>query len=201
MACICFFVALTIYIALIVTVYGYRINIRMDADNLSLCLRVYVFEWIEVFSFNIFEIDGKFAYAVNKSEYKTLKRKGAKKSAEEEKSDDEKPKADYAGFAANVLKDFPTLTIRKAELRYALNGDEMQNALINGIIYVTATNLKNVLYKRVKIKELSLYDMTQYNFIDGAEIEIVTGFSMFKIVLYLMHIITLKRKYTSVKYA
>lgn len=201
MACICFFIALAIYIVLIVTVFGYRINIRMDADNLSLCLRIYVFEWIEVFSFNIFEIDGKFAYAVNKGEYRTLKRKSAKQFAEEEKSDHKKPKTDYAGFAAKVLKEFPKLTIRRAELRYALRGDEMQNALLNGIIYVTATNLKSVLYKRVKIKELSLYDMTQRNFIYGAEIEVVTGFSMFKIVLYLMHIITLKRKYTSVKYA
>ena len=64
---------MAIYSVVIVIAYGIRISTRLDVDNLSVCVKVYIFDWIEIFCIKIFVSDALFYYQLNKNDIKLLK--------------------------------------------------------------------------------------------------------------------------------
>ena len=71
-----FSLLLTIYIGLVILAYGIKTTVRIDVNNLSLCVKIFIFDWIEVFCFKIFVSEQQFYYQINKKDIKLFERKG-----------------------------------------------------------------------------------------------------------------------------
>lgn len=196
---------LTVYTVIVFTAYGFRFNLRADYNNLSVCIRIYVFEWIEIASLDIFVCQGKFIYSLSGGEFKTLsikKGKTSKKEEESENKEQKEMKTDYLSMFKNAIADIPEISLRSLNIGYSLSGeDEMKNALYGGAINTITAMIKGVLSDKLKIRNCITEDISSNGSFKGVTVDAVIGFSIFKILFYIMHIITLKRKFTSVKYA
>ncbi len=196
---------LTVYTVIVFTAYGFRFNLRADYNNLSVCIRIYVFEWIEIASLDIFVCQGKFIYSLSGGEFKTLSIKNGKTSKKEEESENKEQKeikTDYLSMFKNAIADIPEISLRSFYIGYSLSGeDEMKNALYGGAINTITAMIKGVLSDKLKIRNCITEDISSNGIFKGVTVDAVIGFSIFKILFYIMHIITLKRKFKSVKYA
>lgn len=196
---------LTVYTVIVFTAYGFRFNLRADYNNLSVCIRIYVFEWIEIASLDIFVCQGKFIYSLSGGEFKTLSIKKGKTSKIEEESENKEQKeikTDYLSMFKNAIADIPEISLRSFYIGYSLSGeDEMKNALYGGAINTITAMIKEALSDKLKIRNCITEDISSNGIFKGVTVDAVIGFSIFKILFYIMHIITLKRKFTSVKYA
>lgn len=196
---------LTVYTVIVFTAYGFRFNLRADYNNLSVCIRIYVFEWIEIASLDIFVCQGKFIYSLSGGEFKTLSIKKGKTSKIEEESENKEQKeikTDYLSMFKNAIADIPEISLRSLYIGYSLSGeDEMKNALYGGAISTITAMIKGALSDKLKILNCITEDISSNGIFKGVTVDAVIGFSIFKILFYIMHIITLKRKFKSVKYA
>lgn len=196
---------LTVYTVIVFTAYGFRFNLRADYNNLSVCIRIYVFEWIEIASLDIFVCQGKFIYSLSGGEFKTLSIKKGKTSKKEEESENKEQKeikTDYLSMFKNAIADIPEISLRSFYIGYSLSGeDEMKNALYGGAINTITAMIKGTLSDKLKIRNCITEDISSNGIFKGVTVDAVIGFSIFKILFYIMHIITLKRKFKSVKYA
>ncbi len=194
---------LTVYTVIVFTEYGFRFNLRADFSNLSVCIRIYVFEWIEIASFDVFVCQGKFIYSLSGGEFKTLSIKKGKALKKEEKSENKEQKeikTDYLSMFKNVIADIPEISLRSLYIGYSLSGeDEMKNALYGGAINTITAMIKGALSDKLKIQNCITKDISSNGIFKGVTVDAVIGFSIFKILFYIMHIITLRRKFTSVK--
>lgn len=191
--------ALLSYMMLVTLAYGVRINMRTDFDNLSVCVRAYVFGWIEIASLNVFVCEGKFYYSINRGDFKTL---GAKirRTARDKANDGKVSKTDYAGLFKNAIKDFPEITLKDAYVQYSVDyEDRMKNSLFGGVVNLFSGMLKRTVYSKVSIDSFTSEDTSAKSDFRGVIINAVTGFSAVKILFYLLHIISLKRKFTRVE--
>lgn len=196
---------LTVYTVIVFTAYGFRFNLRADYNNLSVCIRIYVFEWSEIASLDVFVCQGKFIYSLSGGEFKTLSIKKGKTSKKEEESENKEQKeikTDYLSMFKNAIADIPEISLRSFYIGYSLSGeDEMKNALYGGAINTITAMIKEALSDKLKIRNCITEDISSNGIFKGVTVDAVIGFSIFKILFYIMHIITLKRKFTSVKYA
>lgn len=196
---------LTVYAVIVFTAYGFRFNLRADYNNLSVCIRIYVFEWSEIASLDVFVCQGKFIYSLSGGEFKTLSIKKGKTSKKEEESENKEQKeikTDYLSMFKNAIADIPEISLRSFYIGYSLSGeDEMKNALYGGAINTITAMIKEALSDKLKIRNCITEDISSNGIFKGVTVDAVIGFSIFKILFYIMHIITLKRKFTSVKYA
>lgn len=196
---------LTVYTVIVFTAYGFRFNLRADYNNLSVCIRIYVFEWIEIASLDIFVCQGKFIYSLSGGKFKTLSIKKGKTSKIEEESENKEQKeikTDYLSMFKNAIADIPEISLRSFYIGYSLSGeDEMKNALYGGAINTITAMIKEALSDKLKIRNCITEEISSNGIFKGVTVDAVIGFSIFKILFYIMHIITLKRKFKSVKYA
>lgn len=201
MWCIYFFI-LIIYCIAVTVAYGIRIQLRADYDNLSVCTRVYIFEWIEIFSVNLFINDNKFYYSVNRGDIKALK---ARNKQNKGKITDERKKikhVDYYGLISRILNDMPSFEFNELKLSYSIDfNDEMQKALFGSAAGIIMSVIKAIFYDKIKVKNLLVEDIRQVTEMRGVIIDCVFDFVIFKILLYILHILALKNKYTSKSYA
>lgn len=205
MWCIYFLFAslLALYCLVVAIAYGIRVNIRADYDNLSVCARVYLFDWIEIFSLNVFVCDGKFYYAFNKKEFKTVSaKKSADKNIGNKDSKVREVNTDYAGFLKEVMRYIPEIYVRRADIEYSLGKENcFANAMAEGVIDAVKGIASSVRNKKIDIGFLYVADISDRGDFKGAKIDFSIGFSLVKILLFGMHIIKIKRKHASVKYA
>ena len=179
---------LTVYTVIVFTEYGFRFNLRADYNNLSVCIRIYVFEWIEIASFDVFVCQSHFKIPLLKKEEKS------------ENKEQNEIKTDYLSMFKNVIADIPEISLRSLYIGYSLSGeDEMKNALYGGAINTITVMIKGALSDKLKIQNCITKDISSNGIFKGVTVDAVIGFSIFKILFYIMHIITLRRKFTSVK--
>ena len=81
-----FSLLLTIYIGLVILAYGIKTTVRIDVNNLSLCVKIFIFDWIEVFCFKIFVSEQQFYYQINKKDIKLFERKGQDRKSKKKRA-------------------------------------------------------------------------------------------------------------------
>ena len=126
-----FSLLLTIYIGLVILAYGIKTTVRIDVNNLSLCVKIFIFDWIEVFCFKIFVSEQQFYYQINK---KDIKLSSANKKIEEQVK-----KANKEAEALSQALGQIGQTIYKRDLNSAIYiTDNVINFLYgkDGIVYV-----------------------------------------------------------------
>lgn len=200
MWCIYFFM-LVIYCVAVTVAYGIKAQIRVDYYNLSICLRLYVFDWIEIFSIKSFVCDNGFYYSVNRGEIKAIKARSGQNKGKSGECRKRISKTDYYGLISQIISDMPQFKIKGLKIMHSLDlDDEMQRVLFDNSLGIVVSVFKAVVYDKIKFKNLSVEDIRQSTEMRGVIMECTLNFVVFKILFYLLHILALKRKYTSYGY-
>ncbi len=194
-------VLLVIYAACVITAYGIKLQIRMDYNNLSVCIRVYILDWIEVMSFKIFEWQGQFYYSFNRKEINQIKAPKGSKNANKRKDKSDMRKVNYFALAGQILDDMPNIRLKEIYIQYNAGDDEMVKSVFGGGLVMLENIIRSLLGNKIKVDRIINKDISGKSPFVGVIAEAVIGLDLIKILFYLLHIIALKKKYTIENYA
>lgn len=193
-----FLLLLIIYCVFVIISYGFRCELRGDYDNMSLCLRIYIFDWIEIFSFKIFLHQNNFYYALNKGQIKLIRGKIGHTEQDNIKDDKDIAKTNYYAYFARIIHDMPKLVFNNVQIMHSIDFDnEMNRVLFDQGLGVAVSIVKAVVYDKLQVKNIQISDIREKTNLRGFIAEIRFDFVLFKILFFMLHIISLKRKYTS----
>ena len=148
-----------------VILYGIRLTLRVDANNMSICIKCYVLDCFEVMCVKLFVCENKFYYQINKKALKVINA-----NDNDEKSKKNKKKLRKSAFFFNLWSKRPEITIKN--LTVATNSNKLK---------INDFQLKNV------------SEESKFNGID-ASCEI-GGLTILKILFYALYAISIKGKY------
>ena len=185
---------IVIYCVLVVVAYGIRIALRADFDNLSVCLKCYIFDWIEMFCVKIFVCQGKFYYQINKKRLKTIENT----NDEECEKDEHKPnkKLKLGAYISKLWSKKPSIVLRSLNINYSTALDDAKDrALLDGAVAVISNSLIATNSGKLKIQNYHLENICDKTKFSGVELECVVGLTIFKLALFGLYATLVKPKY------
>ncbi len=185
---------MAIYSVVIIIAYGIRISTRLDVDNLSVCVKVYIFDWIEIFCIKIFVSDALFYYQLNKNDIKLLKSNDS--SAKSKKHSKEKKKTRYLSYLWYIVENAPKIRLSSGIIEYGTSIDDIKNrSILNGAALTLLNTALAVAHNKIAFDEINMTDISSQSSFRGVYLNGVIKFSLIKIILYSLRIITVKRRF------
>ncbi len=185
---------MAIYSVVIIIAYGIRISTRLDVDNLSVCVKVYIFDWIEIFCIKIFVSDALFYYQLNKNDIKLLKANDS--SAKSKKRSKEKKKTRYLSYLWYIVENAPKIRLSSGIIEYGTSIDDIKNrSILNGAALTLLNTALAVAHNKIAFDEINMTDISSQSSFRGVYLDGVIKFSLIKIILYSLRIITVKRRF------
>lgn len=193
-----FGIAMIVYAATIVLYYGVRYTLRADYNNLSLCGKVFIFNWIEVLCIKIFVCEGKFYFQFNRGDIKVIV--GQDDGKKSKKSKKKKNKIKILPLLYYIAEKFPKIYVPMTAIEYGASFEDIKNrALFDGAVGIIGNVLKSLACNKLTIDNYSIKNTCEESAFRGAEIEGLIKFSLIKIFLFILHIIAVKRKFQTAK--
>lgn len=184
---------LIVYAILIVFAYGIKTCVRIDSSNLSVCVKVFIFDWIEVLCFKIFVCNQQFFYQINKREIKALE---LKKDDKDDKKAKKKKKINVLSFAYYIIDKMPKIRIINPTIEYGADIEDIKNrALFDGGVSAIVNSGVGFLFDKLDAVNLSVKNVSDTSTFRGAYLEGTIKFSLIKIFLYFLHIISVKKRF------
>ncbi len=186
---------LLIYCLMIVIAYGIRFVFRLDSNNMSVCLKCFIFDWVEVFCIKLFVCEGLFYYQINKKQLKTIKNK-------EDEADDtknkrkKKKKLKTGAYISQLLSKLPDIRVKRLSVNYSAEFEEIKNrALFDGCVMLMTNTLLAISSEKVKLQDFQLQNVSGDLKFNGVDAECVLNFALIKIALYALYAMIIKKKY------
>ena len=190
-----FALILLIYCVLIVIAYGIRFVLRIDADNMSVCVKCYVFDWIEVFCVKLFVCQGCFFYQLNKKQIKSIDKK-EENDVQKSKKRNKKEKLKTIAYLSKLWSKAPSVKIRRLSIDYGTAFEEIKDrALFDGYAMLITNTLLAIGSEKIKLRNFELQNVNDLSKFNGVDLECILGFSLFKIAAYAIYAMAVKRKY------
>ncbi len=173
-------------------IYGLKVCVRLDTDNLSICIKALIFDKIEVFCFKFFVCDGEFYQQINK---KDIKKSVLSKS--DRKNLEVASKKFYRIQHFNYLiSTLPKIQLRQLHINYAVRFDDFKDgAMFDGALKVISYTALGISDKLV-IKDFELNNITSEGNFKGVLLSLKFGFSIFTLMNYVLRMRMSKRKFT-----
>lgn len=188
-----FALIIVIYCVLVVIAYGIKMYLRADVDNLSICLKCYIFDWIEVFCIKVFVCQDKFYYQINKRQLNIIEKQDNKDDSKRKKK---RKKLKIGLYVSKLWSKKPSITLRRLSINYAATFEDIKNkALIDSSAIVVTDSLIAANSQKLKIKDFQLENIGDESTFSGVEIECLVGLMLLKIVLFALYAIIVKKKY------
>ena len=190
-----FALILVLYCLMFVIAYGIRFVLRLDIDNLSVCIKYYVLDWIEVLCIKLFVCNGKFYYQINKKQIKTVEKKG-EEDIETQGKRNKKKKLKKGAYLSNLLNKIPEIKLRRLNINYGTSFEEFKDrALFDGYAMLITNALLAIGSEKLKLQNFEMQNVSSQSKLNGAVIDCVLGFSLFKIAAYAIYAALIKKKY------
>ena len=194
-----FAILLLIYAVVVVIAYGIKTSIRIDANNLSVCVKVFIFDWIEIICFKIFVSEQQFYYQFNKGNISLLKK------GEQDDEDDEnkgKKKLRALSYIYYIIDNLPKITLSNAVVEYGAQFEEIKNrVLFDGGVACVINGGLAFLQEKLQVDGLRVKNVCDDSSFRGLYLEGVIKLSLIKIIFYILHILGQKRKFQKAKQA
>lgn len=188
-----FAIFLIIYAFLIIVAYGIKTSLRIDVDNLSVCVKVFIFDWVEILCFKIFVCDQQFFYQINKRNIKLLELKKDNKDKNKGKND---KKMRILSFVYYIIEKMPKIRIINPTVEYGVEIEDIKNrALFDGGVSAILNSAIGMLFDKLDVVNLSVRNVSNSSTFKGLYCEGIIKFSLIKIFLYFLHIISVKKRF------
>ncbi|MDE6275512.1 MAG: hypothetical protein K2M75_03120 [Clostridia bacterium] len=188
-----FAVILVLYCIFVIIAYGIKLVLRLDTDNLSVCLKCYIFDWIEVFCIKFFECEGAFYYQLNKKQLKTVK---SKDDSGDNKQKKQKKKLKTGAYISKLWSKSPSIAIRRLSIDYATTFEDVKDkALLDASATVVSNSLIAASSQKLQIKDFEIENISDKTRFSGAELECIIGLTLFKMALFSLYAMAIKKKY------
>ena len=172
--------------------YGIRLEFRLDANNMSICLKCFILDYIEVSCVKLFICEGKFYYQINKKQIKTIELD----ANNDGKSNRKKKKLDKSAFLSKLWGKRPSIKINELSVNYGAHiNDAMNRAVLDGALMLASNTLLVTNSDKLKIIDFQLNNVTDESKFNGVDVNCVMGFSLIKIAIYTIYASLIKRKY------
>ena len=182
-----------IYAFLIVLAYGIKTSVRIDSSNLSVCVKVYLFDWIEVLCFKIFVCNQQFFYQINKKSIRVLE---VKKEEKDEKKKKKDKKIRVLAFIYYIIDKMPKIRIINPTIEYGADIEDIKNkALFDGGVSAIVNSGIGILFDKLDTVNLTVRNVSDWSSFRGMYLEGTIKFSLIKIILYFLHIISVKKRF------
>ncbi|MDE7328741.1 MAG: hypothetical protein K2N57_03265 [Clostridia bacterium] len=187
-----FAILLIIYAFIVVLAYGIKTSIRIDANNLSVCVKVYIFDWIEIIGFKIFISEEQFYYQFNKGDITLLK----KQEKDDEKKEKEDKKLRTLSYIYYIVENMPKITLSNAVVEYGAQFEEIKNrAMFDGGVAFVINGALAFLQEKLEVNNLKVKNVCDESSFRGLFLEGVIKLSLLKIFFYILHILAQKRRF------
>ena len=188
-----FAIFLLIYAVFIIIAYGIKLTARIDTNNLSVCVKVYIFDWIEVLCFKIFVCEQRFYYQINKNKIKTLELKKEEDAKKKKRKD---KKTNVFSFSYYIFDNLPKIKIINPLIEYGAEFEDVKNrALFDGGVSVAVNSVIGAMYDKLEPVNFSIRNICDESSFRGVYFEGIIKFSLIKIFLYYLHIISVKKRF------
>lgn|GEM_PF-3663468 len=186
---------LMLYCILFVIAYGIKFVLRLDLNNMSVCFKCYILDWIEVVCFKIFVCNGVFCYQLNKKPIKYLDG-NRETDIKKQKKCGNKSKLKLGAYLSNLWSRMPNIKVRRLSINYSASFEDIKDAaLLDGYIMLISNTLLAVSSEKLRLQEFELQNVSRKSKLNGVEAECVLGFSLIKIAAYAIYALTAKKKY------
>ena len=184
---------LILYAIFIIIAYGIKFSARIDTNNLSVCFKVFIFDWMEIMCFKIFVCEQRFYYQINKSDIKVLE---LNKEDKPKKKKNRDKKIHILSFAYYIFDKMPKIKIINPTVEYGAEFEDIKNrALFDGGVVAAVNSAIGALYDKLETVNFSVRNICDDSSFRGLYFEGVIKFSLIKIFLYFLHIISVKRRF------
>lgn len=175
-----------------VILYGIRLTLRVDANNMSICIKCYVLDYFEVMCVKLFVCENKFYYQINKKALKVINA-----NDNDEKSKKNKKKLRKSAFFSNLWSKRPEITIKNLTVNYGANFEEAKNrAIFDGAITIISNTLMATNSNKLKINDFQLKNVSEESKFNGIDASCeIGGLTILKILFYALYAISIKGKY------
>ncbi|MDE6472440.1 MAG: hypothetical protein K2L52_05380 [Clostridia bacterium] len=175
-----------------VILYGIRISIRLDANNMSICIKCYVLDYIEMLCIKLFVCENKFYHQINKKPIKVIMTK-----SDEDKSNKKKKKLRKGAYVSNLWSKRPEITIQQLSVNYGVNSEDAKNrALLDGVIMLMSNTMMATNSNKLKITDFQLQNVSDEWRFNGIEASCaIGGLAIIKLFFYSIYAILIKGKY------
>lgn len=173
-------------------IYGLKVHVRLDADNLSICIKVLIFDKVELFCFKFFVCDGEFYQQINKKDIKKcVLSKSDRKNLEVAR------KKFYRIQHFNYLiSTLPKIQLRQLHINYAVHFDDLKDgAMFEGALKALSYTAL-VISDKLVIKDFELNNIADESNFKGVLLSCKFGFSIFTLMNYMLRMRMSKRKFT-----
>ena len=179
--------------AIFVMVYGIRFEIRLDTNNMSVCLKCYVLDYVEVLCVKLFVCEGKFYYQINKRQIKTLETNEDKNDGSNKKK---KKKVDKSAYLSKLWRKRPQISIEQLSISYGIDVEDAKNrALLDGALMLVSNTLLATNSNKLQINDFQLQNLTEKSNFSGIKVNCVIGFSLLRIAFFVAYAALNKGKY------
>ncbi|MDE6604509.1 MAG: hypothetical protein K2K85_00615 [Clostridia bacterium] len=190
-----FALILMLYCVLFVIAYGIKFVLRLDVNNMSVCIKCYALDWIEVLCFKFFVCNGLFYYQINKKQLKTIGGKDKSENKTQQKRV-KKKKLKTSAYLSKLWNKRPNIKIKKLNVNYGTTFEEIKDkVLFDGYTAIITNTLLAIGSEKIKLQDFELQNVSDQSKFNGVDIECVLGFSLFKIAAYAIYAMAVKKKY------
>ncbi|MDE5548967.1 MAG: hypothetical protein K2J13_01805, partial [Clostridia bacterium] len=150
-------------------------SVRIDVNNLSVCIKVFLFDWIEAFCFKVFVSDNQFFYQINKRKIKQLELNKGEKDEDKKKND---KKLRILSFMYYIFSKMPKLKIINPTVEYGTEIEDIKNrALFDGGVSAIVNSGVGMLFDKLETVNLSVRNVSDTSTFRGLYCEGVIKFS------------------------
>ncbi|MDE6614624.1 MAG: hypothetical protein K2K24_03855, partial [Clostridia bacterium] len=133
-------------------------SVRIDVNNLSVCIKVFLFNWIEAFCFKVFVSDNQFFYQINKRKIKQLELNKGEKNENKKKND---KKLRVLSFMYYIFSKMPKLKIINPTVEYGVEIEDIKNrALFDGGVSAIVNSGVGMLFDKLETVNLSVRNVS-----------------------------------------
>ena len=178
--------------AVFVIIYGIRFEFRLDTDNMSVCLKCYVLDYIETLCIKLFVCEGKFYYQINKKQIKSIE----VNTNTDDKAKKKKKKLDKSAYLSKLWSKRPVLKLKQVNVNYGADLEDAKNrAVFDGALMLVSNTLLATNSNKLQINDFQLQNVTEKSQFNGINANCVMGFSLFKIAFFAIYAMLIMGKY------
>ncbi|MDE6474236.1 MAG: hypothetical protein K2L70_03985 [Clostridia bacterium] len=190
-----FAMILMLYCIIFLIAYGIKFVFRLDLNNMSVCFKCYILDWIEVLCIKTFVCNGVFYYQINKKPIKTVS-ENRDTDIKKQNKRSKKSKLKIGAYISRLWSKLPNIKIRRLSINYGASFEEIKGrALLDGCAMLISNTLMAVSGEKLRLQEFELQNISQKSNLNGVDVECVLGFSIIKIAAYVIYAMTAKKKY------
>lgn len=178
--------------AVFVIIYGIRFEFRLDTDNMSVCLKCYALDYVEVLCIKFFVCEGKFYYQINKKQIKTINTS----DTDDDKTKKNKKKLDKSAYLSKLWRKRPAIKIKQMNVNYGADLEDAKNrAVFDGVFMLVSNTLLVTNSDKLRINDFRLQNVTQISKFNGIDANCIIGYSLFKVAIFGIYAMLIKGKY------